>query len=126
MDFAPHYLWLIVGLALKGAAALSDTVPGSAALHALTVGAIGTMLLAVMSRAALGHTGRPLRAHAPTVGAYVLISVAAVLRVAAALIPSAYMDLLMASSTAWTVGFALFLWIYAPILVMSRPDGKPG
>jgi len=105
---------------------LSDTVPGSAALHALTVGAIGTMLLAVMSRAALGHTGRPLRAHAPTVGAYVLISVAAVLRVAAALIPSAYMDLLMASSTAWTVGFALFLWIYAPILVMSRPDGKPG
>jgi len=120
------YLWLIVGLALKGAAALSDTVPDSAALHALTVGAIGTMLLAVMSRAALGHTGRPLRAHAPTVGAYVLISVAAVLRVAAALIPSAYMDLLMASSTAWTVGFALFLWIYAPILVMSRPDGKPG
>ena len=105
---------------------MSDTVPDSAALHALTVGAIGTMLLAVMSRAALGHTGRPLRAHAPTVGAYVLISVAAVLRVAAALIPSAYMDLLMASSTAWTVGFALFLWIYAPILVMSRPDGKPG
>jgi hypothetical protein len=48
------YLWLIVGLALKGAAALSDAVPENAALHALTVGAIGTMLLAVMSRAALG------------------------------------------------------------------------
>src|SRR5262249_14161214 len=91
------YLWLIVGLALKGAAALSGAVPESAALHALTVGAIGTMLLAVMSRAALGHTGRPLKAHAQTVGAYVLISVAAMLRVAAALIPTAYMDLLMAS-----------------------------
>ena len=77
----------MVGLALKGAAALSDAVLDSAALHALTIGAIGTMLLAVMSRAALGHTGRPLRAHAPTVGAYVLISVAAVLRLAAALIP---------------------------------------
>ena len=120
------YLWLIVGLALKGAAALNDTVPENAALHALAVGAIGTMLLAVMSRAALGHTGRSLRAHMPTVGAYVLISVAAVLRVAAALIPTAYMDLLIASGTAWTVGFTLFLWIYAPILVMSRPDGKPG
>ena len=111
------YLWLIVGLALKGVAA---------ALHALTIGAIGTMLLAVMSRAALGHTGRPLKAHAPTVGAYVLISVAAVLRVAAALIPAAYMDLLMASGIAWTVGFALFLWIYAPILVMPRTDGESG
>ena len=55
-----------------------------------------------------------------------LISVAAVLRVAAALIPTAYMDLLMASGIAWTVGFALFLWIYAPILVLPRPDGKPG
>jgi uncharacterized protein involved in response to NO len=64
-----------------------------------------------MSRAALGHTGRPLKAHAPTVGAYVLISVAAVLRVGAALIPTAYMDLLMASGIAWTVGFALFLWL---------------
>jgi uncharacterized protein involved in response to NO len=64
------YLWLIVGLALRGAAALGDMVPENAALHALSVGAIGTMLLAVMSRAALGHTGRPLRAHAPTVGAY--------------------------------------------------------
>ena len=120
------YLWLIVGLALKGAAALSDAVPDNAPLHALTVGAIGTMLLAVMSRAALGHTGRPMKAHAPTVGAYVLISAAAVLRVAAALIPTAYMDLLIASGIAWTVGFALFLWIYAPMLVMPRPDGKLG
>jgi uncharacterized protein involved in response to NO len=120
------YLWLIVGLALKAAAALSDMVPDSAALHALTVGAIGTMLLAVMSRAALGHTGRPLNAHALTVGAYVLISVAAVLRVAAALIPTAYMDLLIASGITWAVGFALFLCVYAPILVMPRPDGKFG
>ena len=67
-----------------------------------------------------------MRAHMPTVGAYVLISVAAVLRVAAALNPTAYMDLLMASGIAWTVGFALFLWIYAPILVMPRTDGKLG
>ena len=61
-----------VGLVLKGAAALSE-VPDTAALHALAVGAISTMLLAVMSRAALGHTGRSLKADALTVGAYVLI-----------------------------------------------------
>ena len=79
-----------------------------------------------MSRATLGHTGRQLNAHALTVGAYVLISVAAVLRVGAALIPTAYMDLLIASGISWAVGFALFLWIYAPILVMPRPDGKFG
>ena len=101
-------------------------MPDSAALHALTVGAIGTMLLAVMSRAALGHTGRPLNAHALTGGAYALISVAAVLRVAAALIPTAYMDLLIASGITCAVGFALFLCVYAPILVMPRPDGKFG
>jgi uncharacterized protein involved in response to NO len=120
------YLWLIVGLALKSAAALTDVVPDTAALHALTVGAIGTMLLAVMSRAALGHTGRELRAHPPTVAAYVLISLAAILRVAAAMMPAGYTPLLIASSLAWMLGFLLFLAVYLPILTMPRVDAKPG
>jgi uncharacterized protein involved in response to NO len=120
------YGWLVAGLALKAAAALTDAVPESAALHALTVGAIGTMLLGVMSRAALGHTGRPLTAARAIVAAYVLISAAALLRVAAALSPTVYSPLLLASAAAWTLGFVLFLWIYAPILIGPRPDGRPG
>lgn len=119
------YAWLVVGLALKAAAAM-DIVPDAAALHALTVGAIGTMLLAVMSRAALGHTGRALRAHPITVGAYLLVSVAALLRIAATEFPDSDFNLLTASGAAWAGGLALFLWIYTPILATSRPDGRDG
>ena len=120
------YAWLVVGLALKAAAALGDFVPDAAALHALTVGAIATMLLAVMSRVALGHTGRPLRVHPAIAAAYVLVSVAALLRIAATLAPQLYLGLLAASGIAWTLAFLLFLAIYAPILAVARPDGKPG
>lgn len=120
------YAWLVAGLALKAVAALSDLVPEAAALHALTAGAIATMLLAVMSRAALGHTGRPLRAHPATVSAYVLVSVAALLRIGAAFMPSLYFELLLGSGIAWALAFLLFVAVYAPILILPRADGRPG
>jgi len=120
------YAWLVLGLVLKSAAALTDIVPETAALHALTAGAITTMLLAVMSRAGLGHTGRPLRAHPPTVVAYALVSLAALLRIAATVLPDNYAELLAASGVAWTLAFLLFLLVYAPILTTARPDGRPG
>jgi uncharacterized protein involved in response to NO len=120
------YGWLIVGLALKAAAGLTDLVPASAALHALTVGAVGTMMLAVMSRAVLGHTGRPLVAAPSTVAAYALVSLAAVLRIVAAVSPESYLGLIRVSGVAWSLAFALFLWRYAPLLVRPRADGKPG
>jgi len=119
------YAWLVFGLALKGLALLTDAIPETAALHALTAGAIGTMLLAVMSRAGLGHTGRALKAHPVTVASYVLISVAALLRVAAALVPLLYSQLLIGSGVAWTAGFLLFLAIYGPVLTTARRDGRP-
>ena len=120
------YLWLVLGLALKAVAALTDFIPEVAALHALTVGAIATMQLAVMTRAALGHTGREIKAHPVIVVAYVLVSVAAVLRVGAAIVPQFYSELLIGAGLAWTVAFLLFLAVYAPILVAPRIDRKPG
>ncbi|HUA53889.1 MAG TPA: NnrS family protein [Candidatus Sulfotelmatobacter sp.] len=120
------YGWLIVGFALKGVAGLTDVVPANAALHALTVGAIGTMMLAVMSRAALGHTGRPLAAHPVVVASYAMISLAALLRIMAPLVPSAYPALIATSGAVWTLAFVQFLIIYAPILIRPRVDGKPG
>ena len=60
------YLWLVVGVALLGLSLLTDAVPAAAAVHALTAGAMGTMILAVMTRATLGHTGRVLHADAVT------------------------------------------------------------
>ena len=119
------YLWLVVGLALKG---LADIGIGdvAAALHALTIGAIGIIILAIMSRASLGHTGRVVKAHSITVVAYVLVNLAALARLAVPFMPDAGMHLVMVSGTLWAVAFALFFVIYAPILLRPRTDGRPG
>ncbi len=121
------YAWLVLGLALKGIAGFADTaVPPSAALHALTAGAIGTMLLAVMSRVALGHTGRPLIAPRLVVAAYGVLTLAAALRVAAPLAMDATSALFFASGILWATAMALFTAVYAPMLLRPRPDGNPG
>src|SRR5690606_11280566 len=89
------YAFVPVGFALVAAAALRpDVVPASAALHAWTVGAIGTMTLAVMTRASLGHTGHTLTAGRGTLFIYGAIITAAVLRVAAPFFVAAYLPLL--------------------------------
>jgi uncharacterized protein involved in response to NO len=121
------YAWLPVGLALRGMAALDDLVPASAGLHALTIGAVGTMTLAVMSRAALGHTGRPLKAARITVAAYGLVTLAAIIRVAGAILcTQSYALSVELSGALWIAAFALFALVYAPILLRPRADGRPG
>ena len=76
------YAWVPIGLALLGVSILSSAVPESAAVHALTAGAMATMILAVMTRATLGHTGRELRANLATIFLYLLVTLGAALRVA--------------------------------------------
>jgi uncharacterized protein involved in response to NO len=120
------YAWLVAGLALTALAELTDWVPGMAAMHALTAGAIGTMLLGVMSRVALGHTGRPLVVSGATVAAYALLFAAASTRVAAPFLPTLYLPLVLASGLLWSAAFALFTAAYLPILTRPRPDGRPG
>jgi uncharacterized protein involved in response to NO len=121
------YAWLVLGLILTTAAALTRLVPASGALHALTAGAIGSMVLAVMSRAALGQTGRPLAAGPATVLAYLLVNLGAILLVAAPfLAPERDMQLLIAGGGLWAAGFAVFVLVYLPILVWPRGDGRPG
>lgn len=120
------YAWIPVALALK-ATALLGLGWGSGWLHALTVGAFTTMILAVTSRAALGHTGRPLIAARMTVAAYILAFIAAILRVALGSLPSGlYVPILTASALAWVAAFMMFLWVYTPILWRPRPDRRPG
>lgn len=121
------YLWMPVGLGLK-ALSLLGAVPAAASwLHALTVGAIATMILGVMTRVSLGHTGRPLRLHPLITGAYLLLSAAALARIVGAWMPAfGYAPAIAFSAALWAAAFALFLWVYAPILVTPRADGKPG
>jgi len=120
------YLWLAVALALLGAAALSDAVPITAGIHALTAGAFGTMTLAVMSRATLGHTGRPLSAGAGLAGAYLLVGCAAALRIAATITDQASDTLLVLSAASWCAAFLAFLAVCGPMLAQRRPKSEAG
>jgi uncharacterized protein involved in response to NO len=118
------YAWLALGLLLVGADALRGTFGQH--LHALTAGCFATMILAVMTRATLGHTGRELTAGPATTAAYVLVSLGALARVAAHAFPAVYLPLVCVAGLAWLGGFALFLGLYAPMLLRARPDGRPG
>jgi uncharacterized protein involved in response to NO len=113
------YVWLAVGLGLRALASLTPVIPDSVALHGLTIGAIGTMTMAVMSRAVLGHTGRPLVAARRTVAAYVLISLAALVRLGfAGMHPAAH----TISGLLWAAALALFVLVHAPMLIGPRVD----
>lgn len=115
------YLWLVTGLALWALAALTGLVTDVSAIHAFGTGAAGTMILAVMSRAALGHTGRPIVAAPMTSAAYVLVSVAALLRAfGPVLVPQQYNTVMLGAGVCWLLAFALFVAVYLPILVTPR------
>jgi len=95
----------------------------SAAMHAWTTGAVGTMTLAIMTRASLGHTGHVLAAGALTHGIYAAVVMAAVLRIAAAVLPDATTVLLQAAGAAWVAAFWMFAAGYGPLLLRSRRIG---
>ena len=118
------YAWVPVGLALLGLSIVEPAVPTSGALHALTAGAMAIMILAVMSRATLGHTGRELRADGATRILYLLVTLGALGRVAAPLLPMDAMLAIRMSGLAWGAAFLLFLIAYGPKLVGPRPDGR--
>lgn len=115
------YLWLPVAVLLLGLETLfADRFSGSAGIHALTAGAIGVMTLAVMTRATLGHTGRPLTANRVTVAIYALVNVGAVLRVLATLTSFDDPALTAAAGLFWAAGFVLFLVGYGQMLIFRR------
>lgn len=114
------YGWLAAALLLLGLSILLPAVPSSAALHALTAGAVGTMTLAVMTRASLGHTGRAIVADRSIVAMYVLVTAGAVLRVAAPFADDWYITILAAGGSLWSAGFLLFAIRYAPVLWRRR------
>lgn len=110
------YAWIPVGLALLGANAAGVPIARSVAVHALTAGAMATMILAVMTRASLGHTGRELKAGAATTAIYALVTVGAFLRVAAPLELMDYQRSIEIAGFAWGGALLLFLVAYGPVL----------
>lgn len=118
--------WIVVGLALRAVAELTNKLPLASAIHALTVGAIGCTTLGMMARVSLGHSGRPLVVRAPVALAFGLVALAAVIRALGPLSLPTYAIALYLSGILWSLGFALFALTYARILVQPRIDGRPG
>jgi uncharacterized protein involved in response to NO len=114
------YGWLVVGFALLGILpALGQ--PPSAALHAFTVGGIGVLIYGMVSRIALGHTGRPIEAAPLVVAGYGIMNLAAVLRVGGPLWGTAlYAHALLLAGLLWCLAFVLLLVRYTPILLKPR------
>lgn len=120
-------LWLVFAFALKGLWLLGGFGWAVNWVHAFTAGAFGTMILGVMTRVALGHTGRPLEISRVVIVAYVLVSAAALIRVFGPwLIPRYYLGVLAVSIAAWVAAFLIFLAVYVPVLCRPRPDGRVG
>lgn len=120
------YFWLPVHLALRVAAELGWVATGLAT-HALTVGLIGGITLGMITRTALGHTGRMLRAGRVEVAAFVLVSGAALARVALPLVDAAWaLPAVGISAGLWSAAFMLYLWRYTPYLLRARIDGLAG
>jgi uncharacterized protein involved in response to NO len=118
------FAWVPAGLLLLGWSIVDTAIPRTAAVHALTAGAMATMILAVMTRATLGHTGRELRAGPLTVAAYAFVTLGALLRVTASLGAIDYQLGMESAGALWAGGFVLFLLVYGPILWGPRVDAQ--
>jgi uncharacterized protein involved in response to NO len=119
--------WLGIGLLLGATAHATAHVPASIALHALSAGAMGATIAAVMTRVALGHTGRPLVALPGTAAIYLLVSAGAFVRVLAPIVwPAHALRAWTVAGLFWSAGFGLFLARYGPILMRPRIDGRAG
>jgi uncharacterized protein involved in response to NO len=115
------YGFLALGLSVLAASG-TGLLTEASAVHVLTIGALGGMTLAVMSRAALGHTGRPIIAGPAIVAAYGFVCLAAFVRPALDFLPDLYHAVLGASALLWMLAFGAFVAVYAPILLSPRPQ----
>lgn len=111
------WAWLPVGLILLGLALLDPQgLPPAAGLHALTMGAMGSMILAIAGRAAMRRHGRRLIAGRGMVLAFALVWLAALPRVAAPIVPAGWPDPVIASAVLWMLGWVVFLSAWRPAL----------
>lgn len=120
------YAWIPCGFLLMALAAL-QVVPASSAFHVLTIGSMAGLIIGMMTRTTLGHTGRPLKAGTNEIVMYVLIQIGVVARFCASINTTGVGDgALIVAATSWSLAFVLFLFIYGPYLYRARLDGKEG
>lgn len=120
------YAWIVTGFVLLAFAQLG-WMSSFLSLHAFTTGGMGIMTLGMMSRVALGHTGRMMQIGKPVAVAFFLLNIATLIRVVLPMImPEFYTAFINLAGVLWIVSFGLFVFVYVPILTQPRVDGMPG
>ncbi|MGZ5199783.1 MAG: NnrS family protein [Telluria sp.] len=120
------YAWIPFGFVLL-ALAQFGVVPGSAAVHVLALGALAGLILGMITRTALGHTGRVLAAGRSETAMYVLIQLGVLLRLVAALGSDGARNVaLIGAAACWSSAFVLYVIVYGPRLAQARIDGREG
>lgn len=120
------YWAICIGLLMLGLEKLGLLASASSAYHAITVGGIGLMILAMTSRVSLGHSGRMLQVGKLMTLAFSLLVFTFIARVIAPLYFTSYIPLILLSSALWVLAYSAFVIVYFPILFKSRIDGKDG
>lgn len=116
------YGWLALSLLVLGCAILGWGLPTTDAVHAFTTGAVGVMTLAIMTRASLGHTGRPKHAGPLTVCIYILVNLGALLRVFGPSFDLSTNLVLGLAAMSWSGAYLLFALVYGPFLLRPSID----
>ncbi len=120
------YAWIPISLALRVYAQVG-AIPTATAVHALTLGAISGLMVAMMMRSALGHTGRTVTAGYAEIAVFTLVQLAAIARVLSSLIPpDLYQGAVILSGVLCSLAFMVFVFRYWPILTRPRVDGRSG
>lgn len=121
------YAFIPLGLLALALAGSPHLVGISTAMHCFSAGAMGSLILAMVARVSLGHTGRPLQAPRAMPLAFVLIVCSAVVRLAAAFVaPGLALEAIMSAGVLWVLAYGIYCWHYAPMLWTARIDGRPG
>ncbi|SDT31592.1 uncharacterized protein involved in response to NO [Pseudomonas asplenii] len=118
------YGWLALACLVVALGHFGVSLNPSLAVHCLTIGAMGGLVLAMIVRVSLGHTGRPLEPPSGMTLAFILLNLACFSRVV--LVGFFPLPALWLAGLCWTLAFALYTWRYAPMLLQARVDGHPG
>lgn len=123
--------WLAIGLLLAAAADLAAAlgapgVVGRAPLHAIGMGFIGGMLMAMVTRVTLGHSGQPLVMDTLNWRLFLVVQVATILRIAGEFLPAGGTTLSAIAALAWATAFGAWTVRHLPIYLRPRADGAPG
>ena len=120
------YFWLVIAFFLKSLAAFSLINPHTI-IHAFTSGFIGVLILAMMARVSLGHTGRIIRSSKWVNASFILINLVALIRVFVPLVdPQWFQNAILWSSSFWVFAYFIFCCAHTKILLSLRADGKEG